>query len=395
MNCIPLPCSFCCIRVAAGPNPTSIGRHTPLLTGRSTRAGRGIKSSRHFESNCTGTIKGPTPAATHFFQANAAHIARKLGGNLWDATESAVFSDMSSVYVVKSRALPRPIPRCGKTLITIPFSSNDLPADAVQPRARGEVRLSVKRRDGTSVLDDLRQSGSLKSLFPRVHSAAAQAVLVNTAGGITGGDRFAVSARAGAGTDLTVTTQAAERAYRAQPGEIGRLNNRLSVASGARFNWLPQETILFQGCALERTLRVDLAADAQLLLGEPLVFGRAAMGERLTGAHFRDRIEIWRGDDCLFVDAMTLTGDIDAHLARPTIANGAGAMALLVYVAPDAEAQLPKLRAMLPQTAGASLIRGDLLCIRALAPDSYDLRLSLIPILNHLTGDALPKPWMI
>jgi len=244
------------------------------------------------------------------------------------------------------------------------------------------------------VLDALHQSGSSKCLFPRNTAHAFEAVVLNTAGGVTGGDRFSVSALAGTGTVMTATTQACERAYKAQPGEIGEIRNQLRIAHGARLNWLPQETILFNDCALNRRLSVDMARDATLLMVEPLVFGRAATGETLTRVLFRDRIEIHRDGAPLYIDAMTLSGDAHAHLAKPFTANGAGAMASLVYVADDAPRFLTSIRAALPETAGTSLLQDDVLVLRILAPDSFDLRQSLMPILKTLNGDDLPRCWM-
>lgn len=273
--------------------------------------------------------------------------------------------------------------------------SDAFPIANTPPRARGEVRLSSKHRDGLSVIGDLRQSGSLKALFPNVHDQGLQAVLVNTAGGITGGDHFSVEARAGAKTTLTLTTQAAERAYQTQSGQTGKIKTRLTVESGARLVWVPQETILFDGCALQRRLTMKMESSARLLFAEPVVFGRAAMGERLTHGLFRDRVELCRDGETFFLDATQLKGDIAQQLAKPAVANAAGAMVLLVYVAPDAGAQLAHLRTLLPETAGASVIGDDLLIMRALAADSYELRQFLVPILTHLTGDALPRPWMI
>ncbi|KZZ23846.1 urease accessory protein ureD, partial [Sulfitobacter sp. HI0082] len=187
--------------------------------------------------------------------------------------------------------------------------------------------VSAKAARGGSTLGDLRQSGAMKLLFPRPDPAMLQAIIINSAGGITGGDSFALTARAEAKAALSLTTQAAERAYRAQPGQVANLRNTLAVDSGATLHWLPQETILYDGCALRRRLSVDLAQDASLLLVEPLVFGRAAMGETLRQAHFRDRIEVSRVGRPLFHDAMTLSGDVTAHLAAPHIAAGAGALA--------------------------------------------------------------------
>jgi len=220
-------------------------------------------------------------------------------------------------------------------------------------------------------------------------------VFLNTSGGMTGGDRLTIDATAGAGSRLTLTSQAAERVYLAQPGPPARLTTSLSVEDGARIDWLPQETILFNGSALQRRLEVDLAHDATLLAVEPLVFGRVSMGETLTHGTFSDNITIRRDGELIFADAVRLPGDIAAHLSGPATANGLCAMASLIYAASDAEAWLKPLRALLPDTAGASLIRPGLLYARILAPDSFILRQSLVPIIARLQGAAPPKTWML
>ncbi len=262
-------------------------------------------------------------------------------------------------------------------------------------RAQGDVSLVAKSRDGATALRRLRQSGSLKCLFPRNAGQALQAVLLNCAGGVTGGDRFSLSARAEAGTTLTLTTQAAERIYRASPGERGRIESRLDVAEGARVNWLPQETILFDGCVLERSLTVELQDGAALLLTEPLVFGRLEMGETLTSAHVLDRVEVRRAGVPLYLDRIRLAGDVQAQLDRPGVAGGARAMASLVYVASDAEAQLAMVRHFLPLHAGASLIHEDVLVMRLVSRDGNEMRSRLVPLLNHLSQDGLPRCWSI
>jgi urease accessory protein len=266
---------------------------------------------------------------------------------------------------------------------------------AALPRARGAVRLSAKVAGGRTALDRLYQAGSLKAVFPRPSGPGLLAVLVNTAGGVTGGDRFDIAAEAGPGCHLTLTTQAAERAYRARPGETGAIRTRLRVAEGAHLFWLPQETILFDGCASDRALIADLAPGGRLTLVEPVVFGRMAMGETLRAATFADRVDLRRAGAPLFTDRTVFAGDIAARLARPAVAAGAGAMALILHVGADAEALLPRLRGLLPATAGASLIGGDLLAARLLAPDGFALRQTLIPALLALTGAELPRPWSI
>lgn len=279
------------------------------------------------------------------------------------------------------------------------LDNSNIPVTAhapVQPRALGAVSVSVKRDDGVSRLAGLRQSGSLKLLFPRTFGDdQCLGVLVNTAGGITGGDHFTTTAEAGAGTTLCLTTQAAERAYRASPGQTGQVRTTLTVRDGARLNWLPQETLIFDGSALDRRLDVDLAADACALIVEPLVFGRAAMGETVRQAHLTDRIEISRNGAMLVLDQIRLTGDVAHHMAHPATGDGAVAVANVLYIDPAAEARLPHIRAMLPSCGAASLRAPDVLALRLIAADSYAMRKTLVPILTALSGTEIPRPWMI
>lgn len=265
----------------------------------------------------------------------------------------------------------------------------------VQPRAVGHVELKVKSVSSATVLADLRQAGSLKCLFPRRSGPGLESVLVNTAGGVTGGDSFSCRADAGTGCTLTVTTQAAERAYRATAQDVGTIRNELTAQPGSRLNWLPQETILFDACALRRTTHIDLNGDAQLLYCEPVVFGRLAMGESVRTGQFYDRVEIRRDGRLLYLDAIRLDADIQAQLDRPFVANGARAMVCVVYAAHDAETHLEPLREMLPDTAGATLLEPDLLVMRLLAEDGFVLRQTLIPVLNRLHRSDLPRCWMI
>ncbi len=265
-----------------------------------------------------------------------------------------------------------------------------------QPRAIGTGVLSVRGDEtGKTRLEALRMSGATKLVFPQVFRPDVETILVNTAGGITGGDDYRLDITAHSGAALTLTTQAAERAYRAQLGEDGQATTRLCVRAGARLHWLPQELILFDRCALDRRLMIDLEAEATLLMVEPVVFGRALMNEDLRDVHFADRITVRRAGRPLYVDGMRLNGDAAQHLGRRAIADGAGAMASVVLVRADAEAQLAPVRAALPDRAGASLLAPDTLVIRLLATDSFELRRALIPILDRLTENTLPTSWRL
>lgn len=258
-------------------------------------------------------------------------------------------------------------------------------------RARGSVWLTTK----STGIAQLRQSGASKLLFPRTRSKEVTAVLLNTAGGITGGDRFQSQLICGAKCHLTVTTQAAERIYRALPGEVGRVDTTLKVEQGGQLNWLPQETIVFDHAALDRHLHIDLADGARCLIVEPLIFGRKAMGETVQQGHLTDCISVWRNGQRVFEDRTRLIGKISKDLSQPAVAKGMHAMASLILASPDAQMKLESMRAAVGDFGGVSAVRDDVVFARLLAPDGFELRKTLVPLLTELVGQPLPRTWTL
>jgi len=270
---------------------------------------------------------------------------------------------------------------------------SQIQAAATQPRAFGRVGLSARLRESRTVLQTFRQQGSAKTLFPTTYTPDLHAVLLNTAGGVTGGDDFAYAATVEDGARLTLTTQTAERAYRAQPGLTGKIKTRLNIQDNARIDWLPQETILFDRCDLSRRLDVDLAAGATLLAVEPLILGRKAMGEQLNHISFTDTWRIRRGGKLVYADSLRMQGAGVDLFNRPAVLDGAMAMATVLLVAEDAELHLPVVRDALPDQGGASLIRPGVMIARLVAEDGFALRKALIPILELFRGAPLPTVW--
>jgi urease accessory protein len=220
---------------------------------------------------------------------------------------------------------------------------------------------------------------------------------MNTSGGVVGGDRLCSRFSLGVDAHATITAQAAERFYRALPGSAASIvQTTLTIGPDAAAEWLPQETILFDRCSLDRRLIVDMAADAWFLGVEMLVFGRAAMDERVTSAWLRDLIQVRRGGDLLLHDAIRLDGEVDCMLHRTAIAGGARALATLVYVAPDAEARLDAVRAAADGMAdfGASAWNG-MLVTRILADTGAAARRAVVAALTVLRdGRPLPRVWL-
>lgn len=263
------------------------------------------------------------------------------------------------------------------------------------PRARGGVAITVAAAPGGGTrLLRLRQEGSGKCLIPaRAAGPGLEAVLLNTAGGLTGGDRLVWEAEAGPGAALTVTTQAAERLYRALPGETARVGARLRAGPGAMLDWLPQETIVFDGAAAERRIEAELAADARLTILEAVVLGRQAMGETVAEIRFAEQWRVTRAGRLLHAEALRLPREA-AALARPALLGPNRAFATLLHAAPDAEARLAEARACLAGEAAASAWDGRLV-VRWVAPDGFALRQALARFLAGFRGAGLPRVWSL
>src|SRR6202140_1640003 len=187
-------------------------------------------------------------------------------------------------------------------------------------RARGSATFDVQLVEGVTRRRHLHESGSLRVRFPSPESEGLSAVFVNTAGGIAGGDRFDIDIATGEGSRLAVTTAAAEKVYRTD-GPAAQLDIALKAAAGSHLAWLPQETILFDRARVLRRIDIDLAEGASLLLCEIVVFGRAAMGERMLQGEFVDRWRVRRGGRLVFAENIRLDGDIGEKLSRPAIAK--------------------------------------------------------------------------
>ena len=271
-----------------------------------------------------------------------------------------------------------------------------LDRDVIFQRARGALNISaVAGGDGQSRLQDLRQQGSYRAIFPRPKMCAIEAVMINTAGGITGGDRFSTKVTAHNHAKISLTTQAAERIYRAPDATPGSMQTRLEVKSNAQLYWLPQETILFEGSSLCRRLEVEVTRDAKFLMVEPLVFGREASGEILQHCSLDYRVCITTEGTQIYVDRIKLDGDVAFILKGPAVAAGAGAMASIVLVDQMAKAMIDGVRALLPSSGVASLLADNILVIRLLCYDSFALHTALLPILTQLTHNAVPKNWRL
>ena len=260
------------------------------------------------------------------------------------------------------------------------------------------MRLAFARRADATGLTDLYQSGCAKARLPRPEpGAACEAVLVNTAGGLTDGNRLTTEVTWSAASTAMVSSQAAERIYRCRAG-AARVSATLRADDDALAIWLPQETILFDGGRLLRRTEVDLSPRARMLACESLVFGRHAMGESVRAGAVFDAWRVRCGGRLVFADTLRLDGDIAENLQRPAVAAGAGALASVIYAGQRGDRLVDALRRACGAgdgaragSRGSSCVSSYVSCsdlnpvvlVRILAADGQALRRRLVAVLSR------------
>jgi len=270
-------------------------------------------------------------------------------------------------------------------------------APPVLERARGYARLSFASSEGETRLVECYQSGSAKIRLPRVaRGAPTEAILLNTAGGVTGGDHFIYDVTAAPSSCAVVTTQAAERVYRRSSGSA-RIETSLTIEAGARLEWLPQETIIFDNSALSRRLSADVTDDATLLAVEAIVLGRTAMGETTRNIQVGDSWRVRRNGELIFADGIRLEADAVDIMAGAATGRGAVAFATVLLVSPDAETRIEAAREVLDRTGseGGASAWNRMLVLRLIASTAQALRSDLVKLVECLRGAPMPRVWSL
>tara|TARA_R110002072_G_scaffold9181_5_gene45163 strand:+ start:272 stop:1138 length:867 start_codon:yes stop_codon:yes gene_type:complete len=281
-------------------------------------------------------------------------------------------------------------------------SENTAPVSGVVPLRRwadGAAEVSFVQTDGETRLRHLYQSDPCRVLFPRqAGGAPKEAVIVTTSGGVVGGDRLRFAIGASAGCVATVTTQAAEKIYRAA-GADSEIDVTVTATDCGFLEWMPQETILFDGARLRRRTRLDIGGTARVLAGEIVVFGRRARDEAFTYGFLHDDWRVFMDGNLVWADALHLSGDIGAAIDNVHAFDGAAAVATAIYCAPDAAAYLEAARDMVGN-GGASCIDG-ILVVRMVDRDAAALRAGFAQFwktFRHETAGlpaALPRVWEV
>jgi len=269
-------------------------------------------------------------------------------------------------------------------------------------RSKGLARLVLgNSARGTGVVDIFQRS-PIRIMFPGLRGAPVEeAVVVNTAGGIAGGDRLEFSVTVLANASITVTSPAAERVYRAL-NEPALIDTRLKVCGAAKLAWLPQETIVFNGGRMRRNTDIEISAGAELLALEWLVLGRAAHGEEIVRGEVTDGWQVKMDGRLIWADRFRATGEVLARLRTPALLADFKAIGTLIYFGPDAEARVQFMRGLASELrchCVTTMVSG-LVIARLAARAAAELKAGLREILlqfeptRALGPFRLPKMWL-
>jgi urease accessory protein len=294
---------------------------------------------------------------------------------------------MSPLNIIDSLTLPHPE--------VDPLSDNGL------QRADGCGRLVLSSSETGTQIDDIFERSPTRIMFPRTgHCPVAEAVIINTGGGVAGGDRLECSVTALPGASIAVTSQAAEKVYRALH-DPARVTTRLKARESARLAWLPQETIIFNGARLHRMTEIELFSGAELLALEWLVLGRAAHGEIMVAGSVLDGWRVKKDGRLIWADSFRINEEIFPRLRQKALLSNCSAIATLIYFGPDLDKRLDCLREILSSLAcncAATFVSG-LIVARFAAEQSSDLKLVLRSFLQQFESVVgrgpfrVPKMW--
>ncbi len=293
---------------------------------------------------------------------------------------------MSPLDVTDSLTLSRPVDVC-----------TDPPSDKGLQRADGCGRIVLSGSENGTRLEEVFERSPTRILFPRTgHCRVEEAVIINTGGGVAGGDRLECSVTALPGTSIAVTSQAAEKVYRALH-DPARVATRLKARESARLAWLPQETIVFNGARIHRTTEIELFSGAELLALEWLVLGRTARGEIVVSGSVLDGWRVKKDGRLIWADSFRISDDIFVHLNRKALLSHFNSIATLVYFGPDLDRRVESLRQIISSLecdCAVTLVSG-LIVARFAAKQSSDLKLALRSFLQQFEPQLTSGPFRV
>jgi urease accessory protein len=271
------------------------------------------------------------------------------------------------------------------------------PRDFDLQRASGVARVVLNGSKNGTRIADIYQKFPTRVIFPKIGDGTMkEAVLINAAGGIAGGDRLEIEVIALNNASVAVTSQAAEKVYRAldQPARVA---TKLKACATSKLAWLPQETIVFNQARIRRQTEIDVSSGAELMALEWMVLGRAAHGEEVISGHISDNWRVKRDGRLIWADGFYVADEVFAQLHRKALLSNCKAVGTFIYFGSDLDARLQVLREIAAslECQCAATVVGALIVIRFAAITCSDLRRGLRRLLDQFSRELGPGPFGI
>jgi urease accessory protein len=262
-------------------------------------------------------------------------------------------------------------------------------------RANGVGRIVLVGSERGTRIADVYQKFPIGLVFPRIgDDLVKEAVIINSSGGTAGGDRLEIEVVALNNASVAVTTQAAEKIYRAldRPAQVA---TKLKACGTSKLAWLPQETIVFNQARVRRQTEIELCSGAELIALEWLVLGRAARGEEVVSGHISDSWRIKRDGHLIWADGFRVSDEVFASLHRKALLSNWKAIGTLIYFGPSLDTRLRILREMAASLDChcAATIVGAIIIVRVAAGAGSDLRRGLRSLLEQFSRELGPGPF--
>ena len=297
-----------------------------------------------------------------------------------------------------------PLKRAGSAQAVLESSTAGAPSffqegmkDRDLQRADGSGRIVLGSSEQGTRIIDVFQKSPVRVMFPRVTGGAVEeAVLINTGGGVAGGDRLECSITALEKASITVTSQAAEKVYGALD-EPARITTKLKVTEAAKLAWLPQETILFNTSRICRNTEIVVSSGAEVLAVEWIVLGRSAYGEQMVNGQITDSWRVKIDGRLIWADSLRCVDETYPHLHKKALLSRSRAIGTLVYLGRDLDDRLESIRGIIPSLkccCGATLVSGVMI-VRFAAETAFELRLALYRVLERFRLDLGPGPFRV
>ncbi len=286
--------------------------------------------------------------------------------------------------------------------LTLALTLNAPTEVSAHPQWSANLRLRFAFDDRRTILAERAHTGPLRLLKPLYPEGdhCCHAVVVHPPGGVVAGDSLTVTAQVGSDAHGVITTPGAQKWYRTEGAEATSVTT-LTVDRGGALEWLPQETIVFDGARARQTQTIDLDSGAKFFGWEMVCFGRTASNERFTRGHFRQTIRVLREGALVWSEHLSLAGG-DPLLDSP-IGWGGYPVSATAWIARDAdsmsdEAFLATIRSQLENEtlAAASNPVPGLFVVKAVGASAESVRELLIHVWSKVRfevfGVAAQRP---